>query len=135
MNERICFRAKTTKKNGNEAFNNVWVEGDLIKNKNKYYIHPRANVFKVENELAKLMVCHEVIPETIGQYTGLTDKNGTKIFEGDIVKWDEKTWGCPYNELVTFDYELLAVRKNDYKHYVEVIGDICDTPELLEVEE
>jgi uncharacterized phage protein (TIGR01671 family) len=73
----------------------------------------------------------DVAKETVGQYTGLTDKNGKKIFEGDIVKWDEKEWGRPYNELVEFDYDLLAMRKSDYEQWCEVIGNKWDNPELL----
>lgn len=154
----ILFRGKTTEKNVNEAFNNVWVEGDLIKNKNKYYIHPHATVFKVENELAKLMVCHEVIPETIGQYTGLTDKNGNKIFEGDIVvvkypKGDICCVGDVQFQSGVFGAEWASVKINksmlgswgqnhnlrrfddDIIERIEIIGDIYDNPELLEVEE
>lgn len=48
---------------GKRKDNGEWVEGDLIKSKNKCYIHPQANVFQVNNALSKLIVLHEVIPE------------------------------------------------------------------------
>lgn len=44
----ILFRAKTTKKHSTKEFNNIWIEGDLVKNKDKYYIHPHGNVFRTE---------------------------------------------------------------------------------------
>ena len=143
------FRAKTTKKENREhAFNNIWVEGDLVVSRDKYYIHPRANAFQVNNELSKLIVLHEVIPETVGQYTGLTDKNGKKIFEGDIVEFTDKyigskgiakivfeafKWkysGCYYggNPIVWLCIENTSVE-------YEVIGNIHDNSELLELEE
>ena len=98
------YRGKTTSKElPIREFNNVWVEGDLIKNglSNKYYIHPFGNGFRTENELAKLMAAHEVIPETVGQFTGLTDKNGKKIFEGDIVT-GRFLHSSPINSVITF---------------------------------
>ena len=58
------------------------------------------------------------------QYTGLKDNSGTKIFEGDIVSFDEKEWGSKYIEVVKWDYSLLDLRKNDYKQWCEVIGNI-----------
>ena len=86
-----------------------------------------------------------VQPETVGQYTGLTDKNGKKIFEGDIVKIKDYSKGCALNyeqptsnwvvkwndkyAQFTIDYMALL----PYKHFdeSEVIGNIHDNPELL----
>lgn len=81
----ILFRGKKTDKNRHYYFNNGWVYGDLIHSGGKYYIKPRANSVIVEGELGKLIVMREVIPETVGQYTGMTDISGNRIFEGDIV--------------------------------------------------
>lgn len=74
MNREILFKAKTTKKDDRFAFNDVWAEGDLIESGSRYYIHPKANLVSVHNELGRIIVMHEVQTDTICQYTGLDDK-------------------------------------------------------------
>ena len=94
----------------------------------------------------------EVIPETVGEYTGLTDKNGKKIFEGDIVRlydtWGEwravVEFGNP-NGVYTWGWQLKPISRTDANTdilcwvemeeagaFCEVIGTIYDNPELLE---
>ena len=100
----------------------------------------------------------EVIPETVGQYTGLTDKNGKKIFEGDIVHYvyeaGEGYWNINQNGVIkwkstgfyldgiqgTNKYALtsgwlisIPYSDNCKIDNFEVIGNIYDNPELLEV--
>lgn len=81
----------------------------------------------------------QVVPETVGQYTGLCDKNGKKIFEGDIVLVEGRTGTVVYSEencvwYVGIEYGF-EPPLNDYDRlYIKVIGNVHDNPELLEAD-
>ena len=123
---KILFRGK-------RIDNGEWIEGSLLgidwcDKPSTYSIAPNTPV----------SVFYSVIPETVGQYTGLTDKNGKRIFEGDIVslvKHDGLIYKVVY---VPCRYELVNSKGVNcfvldiYKsENIEVIGNIHDNPELL----
>ena len=85
------------------------------------------------------VISYEVIPETVGQFTGLCDKNGKKIFEGDIVKCLSLEYGYVNKEVYYAEGRAKFVLRNcgtdyEFDEYidVEVIGNIYDNPKLLE---
>lgn len=81
----------------------------------------------------------KVLPETVGQYIGVTDINGKPIFEGDIVKYGdtihkvvfEQRNGTAYFGLVYNELETLPFGHYQDLKQIEVIGNIHDNPELL----
>ena len=132
MENRCLYKAKTTPKEKGE-FNNVWVIGNLIVSNGKYYIHPVGNVVNVKNEICRMIVMHEVIPDTICQHTGLKDKKGNMIWENDIVNATDVHSVCVDGIVVNVtDYNLML--NLYYADELECVGNIFDNPELLEGE-
>ena len=76
-----------------------------------------------------------VDPATVGQYTGLTDLQGVKIFEGDIVEIAEEYGKIEYSETEAMFQVVFDTWCTDFDHYFgtdfEVVGNIHDNPELI----
>ena len=116
---------------GKEVADGKWIEG--------FYSAEEYNPYSGEVEhIPRIQIIGKcvslgVIPETVGQYTGLTDKNGVRIFEGDIVRYEDDIGYVIYNG---DDARFLVDSPNmyismDYSNEFEVIGNIHDNPELL----
>ena len=127
---------------GKRLHDNKWIYGNFISDYegNPHIIEPRffcedGHHLQYEDNTDTPVF---IIPETVGQYTGLTDKNGVRIFEGDIIQSLESSvtglvqwfpehsafmvWCKSANE-VGFLYECADI--------IKVIGNIHDNPELL----
>lgn len=133
---------------GKRFYNNKWVYGNL-------FIDKDGERYILENDYLEQdghhLVCNSDTPvfmmeETIGQYTGLHDKNGKEIFEGDIVKIydDYNAYGILAGEIYEVYFAFGGFRlkpKHNPKargHWMEdgvdfeVTGNIYDNPDLLE---
>lgn len=119
----ILFRGKEKGSGG------AWVFGDLFHSKKPDLVF----ISNYDNDDYKE---YNVIPETVGQYTGLEDRHGAKIIEGDIVEYKDEYGQITYHEseamfMIEFDTWL-----TDFDHItnndIEKVGNIHDDPELLE---
>lgn len=127
---------------GKRKDNGEWIEGYIVKLGRESFSDPeRYGICNKAIPLDGSVVCYnlkidEVIPETVGQYTGLTDKNGKKIFEGDIITMQKYGKG-KHKSLVYFKNGKFAVDGSNYAFKdicpinMEIIGNIHDNPELL----
>lgn len=119
---------------GKRKDNGEWVYGFAIFADNKAFILNNAKVEFVKgfNENRLNFVLIEVIPETVGQFTGLTDTIGKKIFEGDIIK-NSINWKCrvEYAEASLYPFVAYPDFCSWNAEECEVIGNIHDNPELM----
>lgn len=120
----ILFRGKRTN-------NGEWVEGFYLNRTND-----DENIHCIMEKFPAT-IGKKVIPETVGQYTGLTDCNGKKIFEGDIVecaKEDELLvieWSESEAKFMLSASTFICSFDNYWGYETEIIGNIHDNPELL----
>jgi uncharacterized phage protein (TIGR01671 family) len=146
MKREILFRAK-------RVDSGEWVFGYLVKDPKENY-----RIYYQPFSGASSNTYHIVLPETVCQFTGLTDKNGVKIFEGDIIKYTEHSnyllksfiADVSYKDyLASFSYLKHGLDDNGFEQplihffnevdefeedmlpYIEVIGNIHDNPELI----
>lgn len=157
MSREILFKAK-------RSDNREWIEGNIVWSNDavsewQAVIIPKekSNMFlNIKNNNMGFESWYLVDPKTICEYTGLTDKNGRKIFEGDIITYQYDNDDCPFSNKDTkrrvgrvyfqefrscfavaegrngsdrINQDLFKYVQNGNR--VEVIGNIFDNPELL----
>lgn len=117
---------------GQRVYNRKWTDGYYVKRQGDHLLF----------SFDRMGITRKVIPETVGQFIGILDKNGKKIFEGDILKCISPNDGSEFisdfiatlssgitfknsylnRDMILFEYEWMEV---------EIIGNIYDNPELL----
>lgn len=127
---------------------NKWRYGDLIQEKRKIrvkkLVQDKWKITSIKNEkvymIKKDKTAWTVKEETIGQFTGLKDKNGKEIYEGDILIDDEDEIAIVQYSEVDAMFEIIVDNivtnfSNESSEWWRIIGNIYDNPELLKESE
>lgn len=129
MNREILFRGQHRRK-GEKVFmdgtpvESKWIYGGVLQGEGDFSI-----IYQTEPEFHK----YPVYTDTLGQYTGLTDRNGVKIFEGDILEAENGNRG--YVVFINGAF-MKSCNSKDMPFLIAsdvnaVIGNVFDNPELL----
>ena len=147
MNREIKFRGKTV--NGNK-----WVYGDLLHIAGGYIIYhgSQKDCEITTGKHVSVELLHDeisvVVPETVGQFTGLFDENGKEIYEGDILGANGKIIGWVKGGIRGYCYDVVYINHptgekrwslygtvvEDFNNRIEVISNIHDNPDLIKEE-
>lgn len=131
----ILFRGKTKR----ESVNQFWIYGGIV-HQTDYYGEEVDRWFIIDGTDTQdydIGYEYEVIPESIGQYTGLYDKNGNELYEGDIVRAQFVHNGSVHTFVVEFDAGsflfnngFISVPFREIAH-IKLRGNIYDNPKLI----
>lgn len=116
---------------GKRLDNGEWIEGDLLRMNDHWFIFPDPAPEGIDK--------YEVDPATVGEYTGLKDRNGKEVYEGDVMKIPETDFNAEIIGRVLFDddaYYIIPLRGGHLwglhwslrKHDAKIIGNIHDNP-------